>query len=154
MNENEDGFSLIPSFYFKVEIDGEQVSFQEVSGLEASMETETIIEGGNNLFTHKLPVRQSYGNLTLSKGVVRETDDFYQWISSVLLEQETISNSFHENLRSISIDLMSPGDQTEVRSWQIVNAYPVKWSISSLNAEESKITIESVELAFQYLTSQ
>ncbi len=47
----------IPSFYFNVEVDDVSVDFQEVSGLEARMEVEDVVEGGNNRFKLRLPVR-------------------------------------------------------------------------------------------------
>jgi phage tail-like protein len=34
--------------------------FQEVSGLEVDMEMEQVKEGGQNRFTHNLPVRNRY----------------------------------------------------------------------------------------------
>jgi len=35
-------------------------------------------------------------------------------------------------------------------SWNIVHAYPVKWSLEDLNAEESKLAIETLELTYNY----
>ncbi|MEZ4858757.1 MAG: phage tail protein [Flavobacteriaceae bacterium] len=34
----------------------------------------------------------------------------------------------------------------------MVHAYPVKWNVSDLNAEENKIAIETIELAYNYFT--
>lgn len=148
-----DDFILIPSFYFEVEIGGQTVSFKEVNGLEVSLETEEVIEGGNNLYKHHLPVRQSFSKLILAKGVVNESDSFYEWVKEVLLLQETLDNSFGKKLKTILVHLKSPQNGEKIRSWQVVNAYPIKWSVSSLNAMENKITIETVDLAFQYLES-
>lgn len=156
MNEHDSNFELIPSFHFVVEIggerDGERVSFQEVTGLEATLELEEVTEGGNNLFKHRLPVRQSFSNITLIKGVMNEEEEFHAWVSSSLLSQESIDASFGDRVKTIRINLLSLDGAIEVRSWQLVNAYPVKWSTSSLNAGENKIAIDTVELAYQYLT--
>jgi phage tail-like protein len=35
-------------------------------------------------------------------------------------------------------------------TWNIVHAYPVKWSVSDFNAEESKLVIETLELNYNY----
>ena len=149
-----DEFMPIPSFYFNVEVDSEEVRFQEISGLEVNLEVEELIEGGNNLFKHRLPTRQTYGNITLSKGVIREDDAFNIWIKTAMLRQEVLINFSEERVKTLKIDLMSPVRDTEaVESWLVVNAYPIKWSISSLSASDNKITIESVQLAFQYLES-
>ncbi len=37
-------------------------------------------------------------------------------------------------------------------TWNVVHAYPVKWKVSDLNAEENKIAIETIELAYNYFT--
>lgn len=37
-------------------------------------------------------------------------------------------------------------------TWNVVHAYPVKWNVSDLNAEENKIAIETIELAYNYFT--
>ena len=42
--------------------------FQNVSGLSAEVTTTSVEEGGLNLYSHKLPQRVSYGNLTLTRG--------------------------------------------------------------------------------------
>ena len=44
--------------------------FAKVSGLEMRVETETVTEGGQNLYTQQLPQRISHGNLTLERGMV------------------------------------------------------------------------------------
>ena len=46
------------------------VRFQRVSGLSARVDTQTLNEGGQNLYTHKLPTRIGYDNLTLERGFV------------------------------------------------------------------------------------
>lgn len=148
-----DEFMPIPSFYFSVELDGVAVHFQEVSGLEVSMEVEEITEGGNNLYKHRVPTRQSYSNITLARGVMSEDNPFYLWVQAVLLKQETLNNTFGKLTNVLSIYLMSPSDNEIIKSWQIIGAYPIKWSVSNLNATENKIAIETVDLAFQYLES-
>ncbi|MCF6357307.1 MAG: phage tail protein, partial [Draconibacterium sp.] len=63
-------------FHFKVEftnIEGE-FQFQSVSGLTVSLETEEIAEGGENRFKHKLPVKTSFPNLILKRGLLVNSD--------------------------------------------------------------------------------
>lgn len=44
------------AFYFNVTFEGLiETSFQEVSGLQLEMETETIKEGGENSFSYQVP---------------------------------------------------------------------------------------------------
>ena len=44
--------------------------FKRVAGLSAEIETVSYNEGGENLFTHRLPNRVSYNNLVLERGIV------------------------------------------------------------------------------------
>jgi phage tail-like protein len=115
------------------------------------MEVEEVIEGGNNIFKHRLPVRQSYGNLTFKKGIVREDDAFHDWVKDILLRQESMDNTFGDKLKDIIIRLKSPANGETALAWKAINAYPIKWSVSSLNASDNKITIETIDFAFQYL---
>src|ERR1700722_16865156 len=46
------------------------VSFQSVTGLDSTLETEPVKEGGENRFTHVLPVRRKYGPLVLKRGLL------------------------------------------------------------------------------------
>jgi phage tail-like protein len=39
-------------------------------------------------------------------------------------------------------------------SWNVVHAYPLKWNVSDLNAEESKMVVETLELAYNYFKIQ
>ena len=43
--------------------------FQEVTGLDVSVEMEPYIEGGQNRYTHQLPVRTTYSDITLKRGL-------------------------------------------------------------------------------------
>ena len=46
------------------------IHFQKVSGLNAEANTDTIREGGQNLYTHRIPTKINYNNLVLERGIV------------------------------------------------------------------------------------
>ena len=46
------------------------IRFKKVSGLSAEVTTETVGDGGQNLYTQKLPTGVSYGNLVLERMVI------------------------------------------------------------------------------------
>ena len=52
------------------------------------------------------------------------------------------------------VQLMDAGGDlnktTPLMSWHFVDAYPVSWEVSGLNAEESSIVVESLILAYSY----
>jgi phage tail-like protein len=41
-----------------------------------------------------------------------------------------------------------------VAIWNVVQAYPVKWSMSDLNANNNSIAVETIELSYQYFERQ
>ncbi len=141
--------SKIPqaTFHFRVDIGGDIMSFQEVSGLEAELEIEEISEGGENAFKHRLPKAVKYNNLVLKRGYIAKDNDLVDWFTY------SIQDAFEGGLtrKPILIHLLDElGNETI--SWNVVNAYPVKWSMSNLNSQASEIAIESLEFAYQSFT--
>lgn len=133
-------------FHFSVEFTGLGTSkkdhqFQSVSGLTVDIETEEITEGGENRFKHKIPVRTKYPNLVLKRGLLVDSE-VVDWCKNAV-----------ENFDFKPIDLIVKllNEKHEpLLSWNIVHAYPIKWSIADFNAEESKVVIETIEIVYNY----
>ena len=141
-------------FHFKVEfigVDGMNTDteqrFQEVSGLSFEVETETLREGGENRFEYKLPKRAKYPNLVLKRGLLTGTA-FLDWFKSAMNTYFT-ALVFDFKPADIVITLLDEADQP-VAQWNIVQAYPLKWSMSDLKSSENAVVIETMELAYQY----
>ena len=134
-------------FHFKVEfanLSGEY-QFQSVSGLNVELETEQIAEGGENRFKHKLPVSTRYPNLVLKRGI--KTDSaLTKWCRDAL-------ENFDIKPTNITISLLNENHEP-LMTWNVVHAYPLKWSVSEFNAEKSQLAIESIELAYNYFNIQ
>ncbi len=130
-------------FHFKVFIENikSEYQFQSVSGLQASLETEEIAEGGENRFKHKLPLRTSYSNLVLKRGL-NTNKKLYNWCQDAV-------NGLDISPSPITIQLLNENNEP-LSTWNIVNAYPIKWEVSDFNAEESNIVIETLELSYSY----
>ena len=85
MSEDELGDANSATFLF--EVDGVDIGrFEEVSGLEVSIETEDIPEGGQNSFIHKMPGRMSWPNIVLKRGVTKQ-DNLLSWFNESSGEQ-------------------------------------------------------------------
>jgi phage tail-like protein len=133
-------------FLFRVDFDlaGTMVNdsrFQDVSGINVQLETTTVKEGGENRFVHTLPQRAKYPNLVLKRGLLSDST-LFEWCKDAI-----------ENLdiqpTTVWVTLMNE-EQEPLQTYQFINAWPQKWSVSSFNAEESKVVIESLELVYQY----
>lgn len=141
-------------FHFKVEfigVDGmdndTEHRFQEVSGLSFEVETEELHEGGENRFSYKLPKRVKYPNLILKRGMLQGTA-ILDWFNSAL---NTYFNVVIYDFKpaDIMVTLMDEADQPAA-VWNIVQAYPLKWSVSEFKATDNAIVVETIELAYQY----
>ena len=134
-------------FHFKVEfanLNGEY-QFQSVSGLNVELETEQIAEGGENRFKHKLPVSTRYPNLVLKRGI-KVDSALTKWCREAL-------EDFDIKPTNITISLLNENHEP-LMTWNVVHAYPLKWSVSEFNAEKSQLAIESIELAYNYFNIQ
>ncbi|ALT76859.1 MAG: phage tail protein [Burkholderiaceae bacterium] len=143
------------AFAFKVEFFGlpeagsaVQSSFQEVSGLEQSLETEDVAEGGENRFIHQLPAAPKARRLKLKRGLIDRQSPFVKWCRKVL------EGGLNEpiKLASVKVQLINAaGDPLLV--WWCRNAYPVRWDIDPFNSTSNEAAIEQIELAYQYCSS-
>jgi phage tail-like protein len=141
-------------FHFKVQfigvsgmdVDTEQ-RFQEVSGLSFEVETEELREGGENRFSYKLPKRVKYPNLVLKRGLLTSSA-FLDWFNSAMYTYFTVA-LYEFQPADMVITLMDESDQPTA-IWNIVQAYPLKWSCSDLKAADNAIVVETMELAYQY----
>lgn len=136
-------------FHFRVEfqdIPGLQqrdTFFQSVGGLSQELETESVVSGGENRFTFKLPTRGSYPNLSLKRGLFKDSG-LIQWVKDAIE---------HLDIQPATVLVTLLNEQhTPLLTYRCVNAWPQKWSVSDFNAEESQIVVESLELAYQYFT--
>ena len=118
------------------------IRFQKVSGLEGTVNTTTVQEGGQNLFTHRLPERIDYSNLVLERGFS---------VGSLLRVEFNVAMSTFEFLPSNVLVTLLDEDGLPLlgAGWLVLNAYPVKWSVSDLDAGSNEIVVERLELAYQ-----
>lgn len=120
-----------------------EAGFQEISGISADLQTEEVIEGGENRFVHKLPKHVKYPNLQLKRGFVARYSDLNTWCEETILEAK-----FPIIPKLVVVSLLNEA-KLPLMSWKFQNAYPVKYEVSGFNAETSQILVENIELAYQ-----
>src|SRR5262245_199353 len=113
--------------------------FSECSGIEMTMKVEDFNEGGRNGEVLKFRGRVSWTNITLKKGIASGTalwDWYYSFIQGrgkrkdgliILLNEQRMSNSV----------------------WHFRRGIPLKYTGPSLNATQSNVAIESIEIAHE-----
>jgi len=137
------------SFYFKVEFpqisdSSADNSFQSVGGLSVEFDVETFREGGENRFEHKLPVRSKYPDLVLKRGMLTD--------SKVLKWCKDAFESMVFKPTTVIVHLMNEKGTT-IKTWNVVHAWPKKWSVSDFKSDDNTVVVESIELSYQYFTT-
>lgn len=143
----------LTAFNFGLEIEGIVGSyFTECSGLTATMEVFEYKEGGQNAYTHKLPGRTTYGNVTLKWGMTDDMD-LWKWYEKI---RDWVTNKAGPNVprKDVSIIQFDAESKSQQRRWDLIGAYPVKWVGPTYNTGQSQMSVESVELAFRYLEAK
>ena len=133
-----------PKFRFKVTIaDIGVAGFTEVSGFDATIEPIDYREGNMAAETAiKVQGIRKYGNITLKKGII-STHEMYDWLTNGLTKAVV--------RKTVTISLLDE-EQKEVASWQVINAWPTKYTAPDFNATSNEIAVETVELAHEGMT--
>ena len=144
-----------PSFYFTVTVlgsgtalalaSGVDASFQDISGLQAEIQTEDVAEGGQNRYVHRLPKQSKYSNLVLKRGAVSTLSFFAEWFGGTI--GSTLSLPVLP--QNLLVSLLGQSGIPMI-AWAVVNAFPLKWSMSNLNSQDGKVLIETLELSYNY----
>ena len=147
--EDDPPYSLLlpAAFYFKVSfpahIDSD-TSFQDVTGIGSELETEPVVEGGENRFVHQLPKGIKHPKLVLKRGIANLDSPLVKWCKSVL-EEFTIPIKPQEIQVSLLNEKMDP-----IRAWSFINAYPVNWAIEDFNSTKNEVAIEKIDFNYNY----
>ncbi len=142
----------LPIYNYRVDINGESISFSEVSGLELSFETHTYKESfatggkvGPNIMY--MPGQIQPVNISMKKGLVKgkSIPVFYDWINDIQLNQV--------DKRDIVVHLLDETGSTVV-SWKVIDAFPTKLTAPSFDASSNDVAIESLDLMASRVTME
>jgi phage tail-like protein len=145
---NLDGYP--PSaFYFRVvlgsAVGGIDTSFQEVSGITAELDTETVVEGGENRYVHTLPRGMKPRSLVLKRGIAPFSSPLVAWCRSVFEFDFMVPIV----AQPVGVYLMNAAGDP-IRGWTFANAFPLKWEVESFGATKNEVAIESITLSYTY----
>jgi phage tail-like protein len=142
-----EGIYQTVGFHFAVSFNGLGMDnldarFQSVTGLDVSLETESVKEGGENRFEHVLPVRRKYTDLVLKRGLLspKVGSKITAWC------KEAFDNYKIQPL-NLEVVLLNENHQALMK-WEVVHAWPKNWKLGELNAERSEVLIETLELNY------
>lgn len=146
-----------PGFHFTVSVAGSATplqassqidgSFQEVSGLEGTIDVETVAEGGENRFVHRLPGVTKYPNLVLRRGYVTQPSFLSEWAA------QTVGSTLNQPIltQTLVVKLLSP-DLAPLVAWNVARAWPVRWTTGPLDSMKNEYLTEVLEFSYAYVT--
>ncbi len=131
--------------HFLLEVDGVEIGvFSEVEGLNITIETEDINEGGQNGYVHKLPSRMTWPNLVFKRGLT-ESDTLFRWLEKS--SGEGFAGSGNKLVRSTGAVTALDSLGKRLRSWDLIDVFPVQWTGPKFATGENTALQEELEVA-------
>ena len=131
----------MPKFHFMVKWNDVQMSFQEVSGLDAQSEEIKYRAGDSKVYSVvKMPGLIKFGNVTMKKGIFKGNNKLWEWFKKI--KMNTIERT------DVTISLLDESDTPTV-TWKLKNAWPTKVTGTDLKAEGNEVAIESIEIVHE-----
>lgn len=137
-------------YHFRVTIDGENISFQEVSGLDQETEVIEYRHGDSEVFTTiKRAGLVKTSNLVLKKGVFADDDRMLELFNRIY---EKDFYTAEDSRMDILIELLDEQGDT-VMAWNIIRAIPVKLTGTDLKSDANEVAVESIEFVHEGITT-
>lgn len=134
------GFRFVVVFLGKLGIDHPlDFRFQSVSGLSTEVKVDRIGGAGMNVRSYNYPKAINYSNLILKRGKPK--------VSTLSIEFQKSLYRFQFKPRTVLLSVLNQ-DAIPINNWLFSDAYPVKWSLSGLDANQNDVLIEEMELSY------
>ncbi|QZY54478.1 phage tail protein [Crassaminicella profunda] len=131
------------NFRFRLEIDGlEAGGFSEVTGFDANIDVIEYREGDSVITPRKLPGLIKYGNVTLKWGAT-DSMVLYEWLQGIAEGQV--------ERKTVTITAIDEAGE-DAASWQLIEAWPVKYTAPDFNGLGAEVAMETLEMAHEGLT--
>jgi phage tail-like protein len=141
-----DEFPLV-NYQFAIKMDGGDVPvalFQKIEGMTVTRNIDELTAGGFNEFTYEFPREFGYNHIVFKSGL-SSSDFFYKWMMYGKEQGFALGKKFVLEQRFANKPIDEP------KTWAFDGAFPVRWSISDLDVNNSdSIVIETLELSFNF----
>ncbi len=118
-------------------------AFSECTGLEATMEPKVIKEGGRNYGAVQRSGRVTFSTVILKRGITG-VSDLWKWF-------EMVTDQHKYAYRLSAYITLKNSSKTNVLTWKLENALPIKFRAPDLNAKGTEVGIEELHLAHEGL---
>ena len=135
------------SYNFKLELGSiQRAGFRECSGLDSSQDPIDYREGDQGGQTaRKIPGMVKHSNIILKWGITDDSE-LWDWRKKVMDGKPR-----EEYLQNCSIILLDHDGVNELVRWNLINAWPSKWTGPTFNATGNEVAIETLEIVHEGL---
>lgn len=134
----------IPKFHFTVSWNGNEVPFQEVTGLKLNTEMIEYRTGNDPTFIkQRIPGLKKFENITLKKAVFKNDTRLYDWYADV----QTNPERRYDVIVTLLDEQANP-----LIVWTIVKCFPISHAGPDLNSEANELASESLEIVHEGIT--
>ena len=123
--------------------------FQSISGIKATVSPAVAFSGGMNKRQYKLPTATTYGDLILTKGIIKGSSELADWCRDFLLVER---EKFKVKRRIINVMLLGEDKDDILRVWSFYDCYPIELEVGAFNLDKSEIAIETLKLSYSYFS--
>src|SRR5918995_7485731 len=126
---------------FDVTVDGVEIgSFTACDGLSAEYEMFEYIEGGQNGFVHRMPVRLKYGPVKLTRPLDARSDTASGGLAKWFSDQKTSVARHTAAIKAVD------AKGQKIAQWNLVGVYPMRWTGPALSIDGNSVPKETLEL--------
>jgi phage tail-like protein len=120
------------------------IRFQSVSGLSAELVVEDLGKSSSISVGKKVVTQVNYDRLVLERGVLVASP------LSMTIEKAFKDMKIHpcDVIVSVLNELFLPA-----KVWKFTKAFPVKWSISGIDATKNEVLVEKIELEYEHFAT-
>jgi phage tail-like protein len=130
------------TFNYLVEISGIRAGgFNEISGLDAEVQTIDYRNGDEDFVARQLPGIKKFPHIVLKRGIIGELDVF-AWV------QQGANGRVDRREGAI---ILRDEQRNEVMRWKFIRGWACKYTGPSLKGTSNEVAIESIEIAHEGL---
>lgn len=112
--------------------------------MQTERSVEDVVEGGENRFVHRLPLRPTASDLVLKRGILATDSPLRDWCVQAL--ESDLGRPIEQ--KSLDILLLDETGSPSM-AWSVLNAFPIGLEVGPLDAMSNTIAVETIKLAVQ-----
>jgi len=129
------------------ELNQTDASFQSVTGISASIQTQEYNALGSNNQQLKLPGKVTFSDLELKRGIVKKGSNIGEWCNKFLTNDQLF---YYVSRKTINVFLLDNNSDDILMTWTFFNCYPIEINIDPFDAMNGAYAIETMKLTYSH----